>query len=296
MVNRIRELLEVRQLSPTQFADLIGVGRPVISHILSERNKPSLEVVQKVLDAFPDISLSWLMKGTGPMLTDGASAPAASPAQVAPVEVAPPVAAPSPAPTLVTAPSSSPQPQSFMAFGPGPTNTARPAATAPPTARPLPPKFRPGAAKPAATPPLPADAATLLPVEPAAAPVIAVPAVPAASAAPAPAPAAFVAPSLAAAQPVGPTGLDNYSHGSTRQLPDYQENQQEAPAPQPVQPALSQALAAPTVVSSAPLAAEPSMSNPAAALSFLGEPGKAIRRIVIFYRDGSFSDYVPEGQ
>jgi hypothetical protein len=34
--------------------------------------------------------------------------------------------------------------------------------------------------------------------------------------------------------------------------------------------------------------------NPAA-LSFLGEPGKAIRRIVIFYRDGSFSDYVPEG-
>jgi hypothetical protein len=35
--------------------------------------------------------------------------------------------------------------------------------------------------------------------------------------------------------------------------------------------------------------------NPTAALSFLGEPGKAIRRIVIFYRDGSFSDYVPEG-
>jgi DNA-binding XRE family transcriptional regulator len=296
MVNRIRELLEVRQLSPTQFADLIGVGRPVISHILSERNKPSLEVVQKVLDAFPDISLSWLMKGTGPMLTDGASAPAAastpvqaaSPAQVAPVEVAPPVAAPSPAPTLVTATGASPQPQSFMAFGPSPKTTARPAATAPPTARPLPPKFRPGAAKLTDVPPLPADAATLLPVEPAAAPVIAAPA--------APAPAAFVAPSLATAQPVGPTGLDNYSYGSTRPLPDYQENQQEAPAPQPVQPALGQALAAPAVVSSAPPAAEPSMPNPAAALSFLGEPGKAIRRIVIFYRDGSFSDYVPEGQ
>jgi hypothetical protein len=40
--------------------------------------------------------------------------------------------------------------------------------------------------------------------------------------------------------------------------------------------------------------AEP--ATDAAALSFLGEPGKAIRRIVIFYRDGSFSDYVPEGQ
>jgi hypothetical protein len=37
------------------------------------------------------------------------------------------------------------------------------------------------------------------------------------------------------------------------------------------------------------------LPNSAAALSFLGESGKAIRRIVIFYRDGSFSDYVPEG-
>jgi len=29
-------------------------------------------------------------------------------------------------------------------------------------------------------------------------------------------------------------------------------------------------------------------------LPFLSEPGKAIRRIVIFYRDGSFADYQPE--
>jgi hypothetical protein len=42
-------------------------------------------------------------------------------------------------------------------------------------------------------------------------------------------------------------------------------------------------------------AATATPTNQAAALSVLGEPGKAIRRIVIFYRDGSFSDYVPEG-
>ncbi|HET9504701.1 MAG TPA: hypothetical protein VFO93_14255 [Hymenobacter sp.] len=50
----------------------------------------------------------------------------------------------------------------------------------------------------------------------------------------------------------------------------------------------------PTIDSAATEVAAPA-PNPAAALSFLGEPGKAIRRIVIFYRDGSFSDYVPEG-
>jgi hypothetical protein len=35
-------------------------------------------------------------------------------------------------------------------------------------------------------------------------------------------------------------------------------------------------------------------SPEAALLPFLGESGKAIRRIVIFYRDGSFADYQPE--
>jgi hypothetical protein len=32
----------------------------------------------------------------------------------------------------------------------------------------------------------------------------------------------------------------------------------------------------------------------AALLPFLNDSGKAIRRIVIFYRDGSFADYQPE--
>ncbi|WP_141765671.1 helix-turn-helix transcriptional regulator, partial [Hymenobacter coccineus] len=68
MVDRIRELLLARQLSPTQFADAIGVARPIMSHILSGRNKPSLEVVQKIRAAFPDLSIDWLLDGTGPML------------------------------------------------------------------------------------------------------------------------------------------------------------------------------------------------------------------------------------
>lgn len=70
MVERIRELLSVRQLTPTQFADSIGVARPIVSHILSGRNKPSLEVVQKIITAFPDLSLSWLLSGTGPMAAE----------------------------------------------------------------------------------------------------------------------------------------------------------------------------------------------------------------------------------
>ena len=62
-------LLEARQLTPTQFADAIGIARPIVSHILSGRNKPSLEVVQRILAAMPDLSMPWLLNGTGPMLS-----------------------------------------------------------------------------------------------------------------------------------------------------------------------------------------------------------------------------------
>ena len=75
MVERIRILLESRQLTPTQFADVIGVARPIVSHILSGRNKPSLEVVQRILAAMPDLAMPWLLNGTGPMLTGTVAAP-----------------------------------------------------------------------------------------------------------------------------------------------------------------------------------------------------------------------------
>lgn len=77
MVERIRNLLESRQLTPTQFADLIGVARPIVSHVLSGRNKPSLEVVQRILAALPELSMPWLLNGAGPMYSAAASIPPA---------------------------------------------------------------------------------------------------------------------------------------------------------------------------------------------------------------------------
>jgi transcriptional regulator with XRE-family HTH domain len=86
MVERIRTLLESRHLTPTQFADLIGVARPIVSHILSGRNKPSLEVVQRILAAMPELAMPWLLNGSGPMLAAaGAAVPDAVPSVAAPV-------------------------------------------------------------------------------------------------------------------------------------------------------------------------------------------------------------------
>ena len=65
MVNRIQEIIKRYELSPSKLADTLEVPRSTISHILSERNKPSLEFIYKLIDKFPEISLIWLLKGEG---------------------------------------------------------------------------------------------------------------------------------------------------------------------------------------------------------------------------------------
>src|SRR5690606_6259074 len=47
------------------FAEKIGVQRSSISHILSGRNKPSLDFILKVLHTFPEVDLYWLFNGRG---------------------------------------------------------------------------------------------------------------------------------------------------------------------------------------------------------------------------------------
>ena len=64
MVQRIEEIRSNHQLSSAGFASKIGVQRSAMSHILSGRNKPSLEFLMKIYRAFDNISLEWLIMGT----------------------------------------------------------------------------------------------------------------------------------------------------------------------------------------------------------------------------------------
>lgn len=68
MIGRIQKIIQLKKLNSSAFADKVGVPRSTISHILSGRNNPSLEFVQKVLDTFPEIRTSWLVRGEGHML------------------------------------------------------------------------------------------------------------------------------------------------------------------------------------------------------------------------------------
>ncbi|PTX61601.1 helix-turn-helix protein [Kordia periserrulae] len=62
---RLKKVIDYYDLSASAFADQLGVQRSSISHILSGRNKPSLEFVMKILSNFPEVELYWLLNGKG---------------------------------------------------------------------------------------------------------------------------------------------------------------------------------------------------------------------------------------
>jgi transcriptional regulator with XRE-family HTH domain len=61
--DRLRMIMESHKLNAGSFADKIGVQRSNVSHVLSGRNKPSFDFVEKLLQAFPRVSAEWLFTG-----------------------------------------------------------------------------------------------------------------------------------------------------------------------------------------------------------------------------------------
>lgn len=67
MKDRINQIIEYKSLTPSRFADIIGIQRSRISHIMSGRNNASIDVVTRIIEKFPEIDLKWLMTGEGQM-------------------------------------------------------------------------------------------------------------------------------------------------------------------------------------------------------------------------------------
>lgn len=62
---RLQKLLDYYSLSASGLASKIGVQRSSISHVISGRNKPSLDFVMKILNNFNEVSIEWLIDGNG---------------------------------------------------------------------------------------------------------------------------------------------------------------------------------------------------------------------------------------
>ncbi len=62
---RIAKIISSEGLTASAFADMIGIQRSNVSHILNGRNGPSLELLQKILGTFPHYNTDWLLLGKG---------------------------------------------------------------------------------------------------------------------------------------------------------------------------------------------------------------------------------------
>lgn len=63
--SKLQTILDYYSLTASSFADKIGVQRSSLSHLLSGRNKPSLDFVLKITDEFPEVDLYWLLLNKG---------------------------------------------------------------------------------------------------------------------------------------------------------------------------------------------------------------------------------------
>lgn len=64
-IKRLEIILDYYNLSASAFADKISVQRSSLSHLLSGRNKPSLDFIIKVIKVFPEVDLYWILNGEG---------------------------------------------------------------------------------------------------------------------------------------------------------------------------------------------------------------------------------------
>ena len=64
-IKRLEVILDYYGLNASAFADKIGVQRSSLSHLLSGRNKPSLDFILKIVEVFPDVDLYWIINGKG---------------------------------------------------------------------------------------------------------------------------------------------------------------------------------------------------------------------------------------
>ena len=65
MKERLEELMQLLNLTPTQFANEIGIQRTTLQHILSGRNEASLKIIMAIHSKYPDVELEWLLNGKG---------------------------------------------------------------------------------------------------------------------------------------------------------------------------------------------------------------------------------------
>lgn len=105
MKDRLQQFLDLKNISAARLADMMGIQRSALSHILGGRNKPSYDFISKFITLFPYVNAEWFITGKGEAFKNMASPGAAPAATPAPVQTAGPTPATAPATAVAPAPA-----------------------------------------------------------------------------------------------------------------------------------------------------------------------------------------------
>lgn len=70
IIQRIKRIIELEKLTQASFADACDLNKSTLSHVLTGRNQPSIQVIQKILGAFPHYRYEWIVSGDLPMVSE----------------------------------------------------------------------------------------------------------------------------------------------------------------------------------------------------------------------------------
>lgn len=68
--DRIKLIIETEGVTQVAFAETTGINTSTLNHVLTGRNNPSVDVISKILAAYPQYESDWLLHGSGPMWTE----------------------------------------------------------------------------------------------------------------------------------------------------------------------------------------------------------------------------------
>lgn len=71
--DRIKLIIETEGVTQVAFAEMTGINTSTLNHVLTGRNNPSVDVISKILAAYPQYESDWLLHGSGPMWTEAYS-------------------------------------------------------------------------------------------------------------------------------------------------------------------------------------------------------------------------------
>ena len=71
MKAKLQHLIKSEGLTASRFAEMLEIQPAGVSHILAGRNKPSFDLLQKILRRFPKINPDWLLLDSEQMYREG---------------------------------------------------------------------------------------------------------------------------------------------------------------------------------------------------------------------------------